>query len=238
MNLEEAEERLQNYLREGIATEIFWADQAFALTEEIGTYAEQINAANFGELFGSLQFALSDRHTLSIAKIFDPVKRYPTRSIPATLAFLESNAELWRIPGRRRLLQMLVEAGSDDSHIVHLNDAELTYALVAHYRNTLPDPKRDNRLSFSLDALRQTRDKVIVHNEAIDSSTLQGVTWGEATSLVNYAKEFVATVGDGYLNLFFGQGSEDYMLAHDARRASISIRRLLRVANITKDVRR
>ena len=29
-------------------------------------------------------------------------------------------------------------------------------------------------------------------------------TWGEAISLANYAKEFVATLGTGYLGLHFG----------------------------------
>ncbi len=84
-----------------------------------------------------------------------------------------------------------------------MGDAELTYTLVAHHRSTLPNPKTVNahRLSMSLTALLQFRDKVVAHNEAIKSDTLQDVTWGEAASLVNYAKDFVATVGSGYLNL-------------------------------------
>lgn len=239
MNVEEAEERLRNYLHEGIAVEIFWADQAYTLAEEIGKHAEQINAANLGELLGSLQLILSDRHTLSIAKIFDPKKKkYSTRSIPVTLTLLEKNAELWRVPQRRTLHQALIEAGSDGSHVEQLSNAELTHAIVAHFRNTLPDPKRigSNRLSLSLDALRQSRNKVIAHNEDIEMSALQQPTWGEATSLLNYAKEFVATIEFGYLNLFFGQGSDDYIPTHDARRISIALRRLLKAANIAADV--
>jgi hypothetical protein len=58
---------------------------------------EQVNAASFGELFGSLQLVLSERQTLAIVKIFDPVKQYPTRSILGTLNLLDSNAELWRV---------------------------------------------------------------------------------------------------------------------------------------------
>ena len=61
--MDDAEELLRNYLLDGLATEILWADQTYALAEEIGRHAEQVNAANFGELFGSLQLALSERHT-------------------------------------------------------------------------------------------------------------------------------------------------------------------------------
>jgi hypothetical protein len=47
-------------------TELFWADQTYALAEEIGKYAQRINAADFGELFGSLQLVLSERQTLAM----------------------------------------------------------------------------------------------------------------------------------------------------------------------------
>lgn len=237
MNVEEAEELLRNYLLNGLATEIFWADQSYALAEEIGTHAEQINAANFGELFGSLQMLLSERQTLAIVKIFDPAKQYPTRSIPGTLALLESNAEVWKVPDRQELQQVLIEAGSDSARVEQMTNADLTYAIISHYTTTLPDPKRGspNNLSLSLSTLRQSRDKAIAHNEAIELSALQTSTWGEATSLIDYAKDFVATVGSGYLGLLFGEGSKDYILTTDARRTSIILRRLLKAAGIAAD---
>lgn len=239
MRLKEAEERLQDYVRDGIAAEIFRADQAYSLAEEIGKYAEQINAANFGELFGSLQIILSDRHTLSVVKIFDPARNYPTRSIPGTLAILQSEAESWTVPEPRRLRQVLIDARLDSSNVERMNNIELTHAVVGHFRDTLPDPKRLNpdNLSLSLHALRQSRDKTIAHNEAISLSSLQTPTWGDATSLLNYAKQFVSTIGLGYLGLHFGESSDNYILTHDARRTSNGLRRLLRTAGITGDLR-
>jgi AbiU2 len=236
---EEAEERLRSYLHNGLAMEILWADRSYTLAEEIGRHAEHINAASFGELFGPLQLVLSERHTLAIVKIFDPVKQYPTRSIPGTLALMESNAQLWRVYERQRIHEMLAEAGLDSSHVEGMSNAELTHATVAHYRATLPDPKRLNpdNLSFSLNKLRQSRDKAIAHNEAIESSALQVSTWGEANSLVRYAKEFVSTVEKGYLGLSRDEGSGDYIFANDSRRTSIALRRLLKEAGIVADIR-
>jgi hypothetical protein len=228
VNVEEAENHLRDYLLQGIGAEIFWADEAYALAEEISKHADQINAAGFGALFGSLQTTLSDRQTLSVTKIFDPPSRkYPTRSIPVVLNFLEAHAELWKVPQWHKLHQTLIESGADRAQVTHLSNAELTHAIVAHYRNTL------SKLAFSLEALRQSRDKIIAHNEAIERSTLRQPTWGAALSLVNYAKDFVSTIGFGYLNTIFGQGSQDYILTTQARRTSLALRRLLEAANIS-----
>jgi AbiU2 len=228
VNVEEAETHLRDYLLDGIAAEIFWADEAYALAEEIGKHVQQINDANFGALFSSLQVIFSDRQTLSITKVFDPATnpRYPTRSVPATLAFLEDHAELWKVPQRHRLHQILTEAGVDSAHVEQLRSAELTRAIVAHYKGALAN------LSLPLATLRQSRNKVIAHNEAIKRSTLQQPTWGEAISLVNYAKEFVATIGFAYLSTIFGTNSSDYYLTLDARRTARHLRRLLEAANI------
>ena len=70
----EAANRLREYLLDGIAVEILQAEQAYTLAQEIGKYAKEINVANFGELFGTLQIVLSDRQTLSVVKIFDPTQ--------------------------------------------------------------------------------------------------------------------------------------------------------------------
>jgi hypothetical protein len=227
VNVAEAETHLRDYLLDGIAAEIFWADEACALAEEIGKHVEQINAAGFGDLFGSLQTTLSDRQTLSVTKMFDsPSRKYPTRSIPATLTFLEEHAELWKVPQRQVVHQALIEAGADSVHVKHLSTVELTHATVDHYRAALA------KVSIPLEALRQSRDKIIAHNEAIERSTLQRPTWGGTVSLVDYAKDFVSTIGFGYLSTHFGQGRSDYYLTHQARRTSRSLRRLLEAAKI------
>ncbi len=234
MKVEEAKERLRDYLLDGIASEIFRAEEAYSLAAEIGNHAEEINSANFGEFFGSLQIILSDRQTLSIVKLFDSGKRHPTRSIPATLSILKSYAELWKLSDRQALCRFLIDAGGESSEVESLDDAGLTRALVAHFENTLPASRYiglDKRTA-SLGALRQVRNKVIAHNEAIKADELPTVTWGEARSLLNYAKKFVATVGDQYLGLIFSDSSDNYSPTNDARRTSQQLRRLLKSANI------
>jgi len=238
LNAEQAEERLRDYLVGGVAAELFWADEAYALAEEIGRHVEQIRAADFDRLFGSLQVILSDRQTLSITKIFEPNNpRFPTRSIPSILRYLETNAKLWTIPQRLQLHKTLAEAGEDTARVKQFSASELTHAIVAHYRSTLParDRVASCSLSLSLDVLQQSRDKVIAHNESIERSALRTPTWGDATSLVDYAKHFVITIGFGYLGIDFGLGSYGYQPTYDARRTSIGLRRLLKAADLVED---
>ena len=131
------------------------------------------------------------------------------------------------MPQWHKLHQTLIESGADPAQVEPLRNAGLTHAIVTHYRDTL---EKD---AFPLEkALRESRDKIIAHNEAVDRSTLQKPTWGEALSLVNYAKDFVSTIGYGYLSTIFGQDSQDYILTTPARRTSLALRRLLEAANI------
>lgn len=231
-NSQEAASRLREYLLDGIAVEILRAEQAYAL-------AQEINVASFGELFGTLQIILSDRQTLSVVKMLDPVKRYPTRSSPGTLSLLEANSDIWELPRRQELERMLTEAGTEIPGSECLDNADLTRIVVTHYRNTLPNIKAadPDDLSMSLAALLQFRDKLIAHNEAIEPKALKEVTWGQATSLVNYAKNFVSVIGLGYLSVHFGGGGDDYFLTGDARRTANGLRRLLRAASIADNPR-
>jgi hypothetical protein len=80
MTVEEAEERLKDYLLYGIAAEVHFADEAYALAEEIGQHVPAIRAAGFESLFGTLQVLLSERQTLSVTKLFDRPNKHPTRS--------------------------------------------------------------------------------------------------------------------------------------------------------------
>ena len=89
-------------------------------------------------------------------------------------------------------------------------------------------------LSAYLTKLREARDKVIAHNEAIDDSARRYATWGEAEELVDYAKNFVTLISFGFLNLCMGAGSKNYSPTYDARRSSFALLRLLKSTNLVR----
>jgi hypothetical protein len=211
-------------LFKGIGAQVLGADRAYELAKEISKCRAQINEAGFGELFGTLQVILSDRQTLEATKLLDPEKNYLTRSIPGTLALLKRYASLWRIPQRRNLIEALAQGGSEDTHLDQLSNENLTYAVVEHYKTNLPDAPR----------LLQSRDKVIAHNEHITGSALETPTWGDATRVITYAKDFVITIGCGYLSQMWGSDSSDYILQNSAQRPAVALARLLRTVGIAE----
>ena len=235
MNTHAAESRLEDYLLNGVAKEIFFADEAKSLVVEIGNSADLLNAQGFGHLFGSLQTAYSDRQTLCVTKMFDPEsQRNPTRSIPAILNLIEYNASVWLLPQKHILHKTLIANGHNRQHIESLNNTHLSLATVTYFRSTLPQVERTMTcsLSRSLKALREARDKVIAHNEAIPQDARTYPTWGDAEALITYAKVFVVTISFGFLNLYMGEDADSYHPSLDAQGTTIALTRMLKKANL------
>ena len=237
MDTQTAEVTLEDYLLQGIAKEIFIADEARSLCVEIGNYASQINTQGYGQLFGSLQVAYSDRQTLAVTKMFDPKSRkYPTRSIPAIINLIEKNASVWLLPQPQVLREILVSAGHDLQTIMACSNTQLVIQVCRHFQSTLPQVERASAcgLSLSLITLKEARDKVIAHNEAVAQSARTLATWGETEALVRYAKNFATVISFGFLNLHMGGDANTYRATADARMTSIAMKRLLQIANLVE----
>jgi hypothetical protein len=238
MDTAEAEKKLNDLLLNGIAKEIFAADQAKALAETIGKNSPVINDNGFGVLFGTLQNVLSDHQTLAVAKIYDPPSsRYPTRSIPATLSLLEEFHGLWSLPERFILEDLIISDGNNETAIVRdMSNQDLSTAVVARFNKGLPAVGKSNCvLSSALKIVRNARDKVHAHNEAVEKAVRKLPTWGEVELLVNYAKDFMCVIGRGYLGTHFGNNSDDYLLAWDARRVSKMMDKVIQRAVLERD---
>lgn len=63
-----AGELLKDIVSNGIALDVFDAEEVFALDELIGENADSINEAKFGAFFGTLQRYLSRQLILSVAE--------------------------------------------------------------------------------------------------------------------------------------------------------------------------
>jgi len=231
---ERAKEGLKSLFNEGLMIDIFQADESISLYKMIGLNAEGINKYNFGELFGALQGVLSDRLVLSLNKLFEVEKKNPSRSIPSVLTYLEKNAFILKINSKSKLISGLNELGGDGDFSENdpLPDSEFSKILVSRLRQFIPHHKGDTKLSKTLIALRESRDKRIAHNEHIESTRIAGVTWNECIELLDFAKKFTATIGFGYLSLMMQWPSGEYILSDDAERRSVALKRLFKKAGI------
>lgn len=229
---EPAKKELQALFYEGLLVDIFQADEGISLYKTIGMNAEGINKFNFGELFGALQGVLSDRLVLSLNKLFEVEKRNPSRSIPAVLSYLEKNSHILKINSRNTVVTGLTRIGSNLENDSNLTDTEFSRKVVEALRPLIPNHKGDSKLSKTLKALRDSRDKRIAHNEHIDSKSIAGVTWNDCIELLEFAKIFTASIGYGYMSLMIEHPEGKYMLSDDAERRSIALTRLFKKAGI------
>jgi hypothetical protein len=235
MNSQTVELTLKDYLLNGVVKEIFFAEEAKYLAQEIGNHADKINAQGFGHLFGSMQVAYSDRQTLCVTKMFDPEDRkYPTRSIPAILNLIEREASSWSLPQRHKLEETLAGTPYDANLFGTVGNVELAVYVASHFRDTLPNvgTLSTPKLSRAIVAMREARNKVIAHNEAIDQSARTLPTWEEADALVDYAKVFVTVISFGFLSLYMGHDSRTYLPTWDSCGTSALLKKLLTAANL------
>jgi hypothetical protein len=231
MNIEEL---LKNQV-DGIISDIYQADQAYALLCQIGQSAEKINLYNFGVFFAPIQDILVRDYVLGITKVFDaPDKKYPTRSIPAMIALLKDSANELKLCQKTNMLKKLSSAGMDIRVIESLSDSDITLALIGHYNGKLPSKEKVDGFKAwrTLDALKYKRDKVYAHNESIDPTNFPETTWQETRELLELAKNFTDVISTGYLGYFLVVENGPYLLSGDAQRPSRCLNRLLIKAGI------
>jgi hypothetical protein len=232
MNVSEAEAKLDEYLMKGIVSEIFWADECKAFAVKIGEHSAKTNESQYAHLFGRLQTIMSEHQTLAVAKIYDADPR--TRSIPNILSLIDDNIPGWQLKDRLALEIFLINEGRNETIIKTASDTDLILFTTGHYRRTLPHPQNASQchLSAALKSVRESRNKVHAHNEAIDEAARTRPTWGGTESLVDYAKDFVCVISMAFFARWMGKGSGNYYLSNDARRTSQMFERLLKEAKL------
>jgi len=145
---------------------------------------------------------------------------------------LENNIPLWHLKDRRALELFLMNEGHDETTLKASSDTELITLTIDHYRQTLPHPSKSSQcnLSAALKAVRESRNKVHAHNEAIDATLRTRPTWGGTESLVTYAKNFVRVIAMAFFALSLGPAN--YYLSYDAARTAHLFERLLKAAKL------
>ncbi|HEV8363878.1 MAG TPA: hypothetical protein VGQ52_10200 [Gemmatimonadaceae bacterium] len=229
-----ARERLNAIVCDGLAVDLYYADEANALYSRIGESAHQIDRATFGAFFGSIQLMLGRYLILSTVRLFDrPTSKYQVRSVPAALRLLRDNRDTLAIEQRHGLVSTLVRRGVARDEVSHLSDIELSDFVVDFFENRLSSSTPEGAANAcALTRLKTARDKVIAHSEVLISESIPSTTFAEMDSLLDLARCFVAAVGFGYLSSAHETDDGHNFLASDARRSTICLTRLLERAGV------
>ncbi len=239
--MNEHREKLEDIIRQGVAVDLFHADEAFSLDMFVGQQANEINKATFGAFFGSLQIILTRNLILHVARMYETPKEpnkhnrnpYPIRSIRSAIVILKEHGDDLVIEQRPGLIAALARRGAPPDEMGKLTDRELTTYLASfferRYSETHPDGVANSR---ALDTLKTLRDKVVAHPEAIRLEDIPKPLYQEIEDLVEMARAFVAAVGFGYLSIAYEADDGHYFMAGDAKRSTTSLKRLLQAAGV------
>jgi hypothetical protein len=225
--LEELARKLDDIVGYGVVHDIFEAEEAAAILLFTGSNAEAINKATFGAFFGELQRILGQTLQLAVARMYEPEKTYPLRSIPAALTFLKEHCGYLPIRDRSALIRALHKLGHQDEASSQLNYQDLTFAVATAFSREL-----ERLHSVAGLAIKTIRDKVIAHRERIAEQALPRATYAQIDELVEFAKDVTTAVGHGYTGVGYRVDSGEYYLTSDAERALRSLKRLLAAAGV------
>lgn len=239
--MNEHRERLEDIIRQGVAVDLFHADEALSLDMFVGQQANEINKATFGAFFGSLQLILTRNLVLHVARMYEKPKEatnrtptpYPIRSIRSAIVILKEHGDDLAIEQRPGLIAALARRGAPLDEMEKLSDRELTNYLVSFFERRYSAAHLDGAANArTLEALKTLRNKVVTHNEAIRLEDIPKPPYQEIEDLIELARTFVAAVGSGYMSLDYEADDGHYLMAGDARRSTTSLKRLLQAADV------
>ena len=213
---------LMRLITGGPVVEIFRAEQSLSLLNVIGLLANEINASNYGEVFGTVQSLSIDRLILSITKLYEVPNRYPLKSIPGILKYFDENSENLEITepyllnDQLRRLGLFMECFEDF-------DKNKKNIFVHYKMNYLLSKINQDE---AIKSLKIHRDKKIAHPKDTLVESLPKISWVSIEGLLSAAKNIVGIIGDGYLSSSFMIDS-DYLLSNDATRVGRGLARIL-----------
>jgi hypothetical protein len=214
------QEELKDIISQGVKGEIFEAEAAIKLYEEIGKRKNDLSKNNFESLFGFLQNALLSQIILAITKIYEcPSNRNKLRSIPVALNLLENYSTILKIEHREQLEQKLTLCGIEEC-LRTKSDQEITEIVVKQIQEMLPPKDKGG----GLDRLKKLRDKRIAHSEAIIE--LPEIFWREIEEPLEVAKKVVGIIGNHYLNVLYEIDGK-YELSYEPEQIRSALCRLL-----------
>ena len=207
----------------GLAGDVYLAEVARRLLEELDPFGEAINRTGTGKhFFANLQMILQHELLLAVCRLYEPYSpRNPGRSCPAAAHHIATHITSLRITEPERLKKFLRLSGSIQELSNPAADEELSSRFV-QYLADLPKASSDSSrpLDQALTMLKTVRDKVVAHHERVDSSRLRVPGWTRLAELIDVAREVTEVLAESY-----GEGG--CYLKDDANRPAHSLVKLL-----------
>ncbi len=226
---------LKDIIVGGLVEDIRQVEESVALNREIRVGAKDINGAALGPLFSRLQIIMGRHAITSTIHLFDPPEdNYPSRSIPVALNHMRFTADYLKIENRDFVIKKLIGFRHEESQFEGIPEPWINQLVRKEFADRLPDAGQpdSNELSKALDSLKSVRDRIISHSEEVIETDEWQSSEKDITLLMEYARDFVATISKGYLNIDYVLSDGDTIFRIDADRTTEMLKRLLKKAGV------
>lgn len=253
MTPEELTKELDSMLTDGPLMNIFDYMRAREIYLTVSSASKEINSANFGQFFGTVQQFAQHEMYISLSKMFDKPDKWSTpRSFPSILMIMEDNAENLKI-AVEHYIHMKRLSGETMQFVTTTTEnmisctrkwvgvpseptanAAMAKELVDSIRLGMPSPEKalsGHQLSIFWQTIKKVRNKVVAHNDhvaEVEGATLQAMDsvllWCQAA-----LEALTRAIIPGYA-LYFDDGA--YCTGNDAKVPSINMTRMLKKMSI------
>lgn len=210
---------INEVFNQGLVLQAFQAERNILIWQYIGNEKDflKLQDNDTKELYSFLQLSAQTNFILSLGKLFDkPDKRHPTRCILSFLKLLgKKSSEGIEIIETTSTIKLLKEYNSPQALIdaVTSEDKALFPKLFAsHYF----DRYENASLEKDIETLRLMRNKVVAHNEAVETLYFPFET---STRLLDFATGLIAIFGMAYHSTIWKTDKFSFIKANAERNA-------------------
>lgn len=221
---------IKDIIEEGLRNEIFRAERAIAIYQEIAQNSDEINRGSEHpkRVLGYLQKLTISEAVLATTKLYDPVGKYPTRSIHLLLNLLEEKADKFPKVIQKLNTKMEMEQLNVPNYIISKVDLEDSSQFPKHLSQFYRSLVYDSEVEKLLNEVKNFRDKRVAHNERTKKNL--SFNWNSIKQLLEFPKQIVGIIGWAYLNTVYMHNNE-YRLSFNATTLTASIRGLIKQEN-------
>ena len=194
---------LREIVIEGLADNILQAEEAITLRTKICTTATLTDESELGHLFNRLQIIFERFAILSTCRLFEKESdNYPLQSLPTALNHLRFNAEYLKIENKEFVIKKLMTFGHEENQFEEIPDPWITQLVRKEFADRLPVPGKpeSDELSKALDTLKFLHNTPTARPGTAQKSDALTPAEAGIRTLLEFARDFVETIGKGYLN--------------------------------------
>ena len=206
---------------QGILLQIYEAERNIRIWQNIADQIEFLKTQtnDIQQLYSFLQLASQTNFILSVGKIFDTPRNYPTQSIIYFLEKVEQRAyENVAIIEDKSTISLLRQFQAPDVLIASVNSddkSEFPKQFVKYYR----EKYQSEEVQADIEKVKFIRDKSVAHNEALKEIRLE---FESVYRLLEFATEIVAVFGMAYHSTIWKQENVS-LIRQNAERSAFFI---------------